>query len=48
MGGSWRGGQEGLGVGGEVLAAVGGIEAFWKDDEVCACSRGFEDSVAGV
>jgi len=41
-------GQKGFGVGGEVLGAVGGIEAFREDDEVCAILRGFEDFGAGA
>ena len=44
----WRRGKEGLGVGGEVLAAVGGVEAFGEDDEVGTCFGGFEDAGAGA
>lgn len=44
-----RGGREqGFGVFGEVLAAVGGIEAFGEDDEVGAVAGGFEDAGARV
>ena len=43
-----RGGLEGLGVRGEVLAAVGGIEAFGEDDEGGAGSGGFEDTGSGT
>lgn len=39
--------EQGFGVFGEVLAAVGGVEAFWEDDEVGAGAGGFEDAVAG-
>ena len=43
-----RRGKERLSVGGEVLAAVGGVEAFGEDDEVGACFGGFEDASAGA
>lgn len=43
-----RGGLEGLGVRGEVLAAVGGIEAFGEDDEGGTGSGGFEDTGSGT
>lgn len=33
---------------GEVLGAVGGVEAFGKDDQVGACARGFKDTGAGA
>ena len=39
-----RGGLEGLGVGGEVLAAVRGVEAFGEDDEGGSGFGGFEDA----
>ena len=39
-----RGGLEGLGVGGEVLAAVGGVEAFGEDDQGGSGFGGFEDA----
>ena len=44
----WRGWQESLGVGGEVLAAVGGVEAFGEDDEGGAGFGGFEDFGSGA
>ena len=40
----WGGGEERFGVRGEVLAAIGRIEAFWKDDEGGASLGGFEDT----
>ncbi len=45
-----RGGvrEEGFGVVGEVLAAVGGVEAFGEDDEGGAGAGGFEDAGAGA
>ena len=43
-----RGGEEGFGVGGEVLAAVRRIEAFGEDDEGGSCLGGFEDFGACV
>jgi len=30
------GGEQGFGVGGEVVAAVGGVEAFGEDDDLSA------------
>ncbi len=45
--GWWRG-QESLGITGEVLAAVRGIEAFWEDDEGGASFGGFENFGAGT
>ena len=39
---------QGFGVGGEVLAAVGGIEAFGEDDEGGSGFGGFEDARAGA
>jgi hypothetical protein len=49
-GGGWGGGrwagEEGFGVGGEVLAAVGRVEAFREDDEGGAGAGGFEDAGA--
>ena len=44
----WRRREQSFGVGGEVLAAVGGIEAFWEDDQLRALLGGFEDAIAGV
>lgn len=41
LGGGTR--EKGLGVGGKVLRAVGGVEAFGQDDEVGAMLRCFED-----
>lgn len=38
------GGKELLGIGGEVLAPVGRIEAFWEDNEGGAGAGGLEDS----
>jgi hypothetical protein len=32
----------------EVLRAVGGVEAFWQDDDFRAGGGGFEDLFAGV
>lgn len=43
-----RGGLESLGVGGEVLAAVGGVEAFRQHDERGSGFGGFEDAGAGA
>lgn len=40
--------MESLGVRGEVLAAVGGVEAFWKDDQRGSSFGGFEDAGAGA
>ena len=37
-------GEERFGVGGEVLAAIGRVEAFWEDDEGSAGLGGFEDA----
>lgn len=45
--GRW-GGLQGLGVGGEVLAAVGGVEAFGEDDQRGSGFGGFEDAGAGA
>lgn len=48
-GGLGRGGgagEQGLGVAGEVLAAVGRVEAFGEDDEGGAGAGGFEDAGA--
>ena len=41
-----RGGLKRLGVGGEILAAVGGVEAFGEDDQRGAGFGGFEDAGA--
>lgn len=41
------GGLQGLGVGGEVLAAVGGVEAFGEYDQSGSGFGGFEDAGAG-
>lgn len=41
-------GQQGFGVFGEELAAVGGVEAFGEDYEVSAGVGGFEDAGAGA
>jgi len=38
-----RGGEEGFGVFGKVLAAVGRVKAFGEDDERSADAGGFED-----
>ena len=43
-----RGGLESFGVGREVLAAVGGVEAFRQHDERGSGSGGFEDAGAGA
>ena len=43
-----RRGLEGLGVRGEVLAAVGGVEAFGEDDQGGSGFGGFEDARAGA
>ena len=43
-----RGGLERLGVGGEVLAAVGGVEAFGENDQRGSGLGRFEDSGAGA
>ena len=40
----WGRGEECFGVGGEVLAAIGRIEAFWEDDEGSSGLGGFEDA----
>lgn len=48
LGGRWRGREEGFGVCGEVLAAVGGIEAFGEDNEVGPGAGGFQDAGAGA
>ena len=40
----WGRGEERFGVGGEVLAAIGRIEAFRKDDEGGPGLGGFEDA----
>lgn len=45
LGGGGRAGEQGFGVGGEVLAAVGRVEAFREDDEGGAGAGGFEDAV---
>lgn len=42
------GGEECLGVGGEVLRAVGGVEAFGEDNDFCAFGGRGEDLGAGV
>lgn len=39
-----RGGLQSLGVGGEVLAAVGGVEAFGENDERGSGFGSFEDA----
>lgn len=39
-----RGGLQSLGVRGEVLAAVGGVEAFGENDQRGSGLRGFKDS----
>lgn len=39
-----RGGLEGLGIGGKVLAAVRGVEAFGEDDQGGSGFGGFEDA----
>lgn len=39
--------RELLGVFGEILCAIGRVEAFWEDDEFGACAGGFEDFGAG-
>lgn len=44
----WRGGEKGLCVFGEVLGAVGRVEAFGKDYEGCAGLCGFQDLGAGM
>lgn len=46
LGGGGRAGEEGFGVGGEVLAAVGRVEAFGEDDERGAGAGGFENAGA--
>lgn len=46
LGGGGRAREEGFGVGGEVLAAVGRVEAFGEDDEGGAGAGGFEDAGA--
>jgi len=46
LGRGGRAGEEGFGVGGEVLAAVGRVEAFGEDDEGGAGAGGFEDAGA--
>lgn len=43
-----RGGLEGLGVRGKVLAAVGGIEAFRENDEGGTGFGGFKDTGSGT
>lgn len=43
-----RGGLEGLGIGGKVLAAVGGVEAFGEDDQGGSGFGSFEDAGAGT
>ena len=48
LGGGGRAREEGYGVGGEVLAAVGRVEAFGEDDEGGAGAGGFEDAGAGA
>lgn len=40
--------MEGLGVRGEVLASVGGVEAFGENDQRGAGFGGFEDARAGA
>lgn len=40
--------MERLGVGGEVLAAVGGVEALWEDDQRGSGFGGFEDAGASA
>ena len=37
-------GEERFGVGGEVLAAIGRVEAFWEDDEGSPGFGSFEDA----
>ena len=44
----WGGREEGLGVGGEVLASVRGVEAFGQDNEGGAGFGGFEDFGSGA
>lgn len=43
-----RAGKKGFRVLVKVFCAIGRIEAFWKDDEICALFRGFEDFGARV
>ena len=43
-----RGGLEGFGIRGEILAAVRGVEAFGEDDQRGAGFGGFEDAGAGT
>jgi len=45
--GWWRG-EEGFGVGGEVVAAVRAVEAFWQNDDVGARGRGFEHLISSM
>ena len=40
----WWGWEQCLGVGGKVLAPVGGVEAFWEHDQGGSGFGGFEDS----
>lgn len=51
-GGRLRGGgrrrEQGFGVLGKVLRAVGRVEAFGEDDDFGASARGFENFCAGV
>lgn len=48
MGGCRGRGQERLSIAGEVLRAVGGVEAFWEDDDFGALGGGGEDLGARV
>ncbi|TLD31523.1 hypothetical protein PspLS_02697 [Pyricularia sp. CBS 133598] len=45
--GRW-GGEQGLGVRWEVVAAVGRVEALWQQDDLCTCARGLDHLVAGM
>ena len=48
LGGRGGGGEERLRVAGEVLRAVGGVEAFGEDDDFGAAGGGGEDLGARV
>jgi hypothetical protein len=43
-----RGGEQSLGVFGEVCGAVGGVEALRQDDQACACFGGLKNLAAGM
>lgn len=41
-------GEQGFGVFGEVVAAIGRVETFGEHDELCAVAGSFEDEIPRV